>query len=376
PFLTGVGVAFKLVQGLFSKEEKLKALGLAKGWEKWLLDLVSIGTVADCQELTSENRLLVHFGLKVMGKTRWSGLKALIETAGCSGRLDTYSIGFMIAPRINAAGRIKHADLAFKLLVTEDPAEAFKMANELNDLNRHRQMLTDQILSEARAQLELLTDRKILMAAGLNWPKGVVGLVAGRLAEEFNRPVLVLDKSEEFATGSGRSVSSFDLVSALNFSKDLLLKYGGHKQAAGFTLSVQNVDLFYKRLLEHADAVNLIQSDPELHIDSELSADEIGEENFDLIEKLGPFGFGNPRPKFVSYGLKLLDSLQVGSQRQHAKLRIEYGGKAFSAIAFNQPFLSANLSNKPFDAAFELSQNEWNGQRQIELKIIDTKIHG
>ncbi len=377
-FLTGVGVAYKMIQALFSEkgtEGRVQgAASVPPGWEKWLLDLVAIGTVADCQNLTLENRILVSFGLKVLAKTKWPGLRALLDVAGSRSIYDTFTLGFVLAPRINAAGRIKHADVAFRLLVSENILEAQNLAIELNELNKHRQLLTEQILSEAKAQIELIADRKILLAAGQNWPKGVVGLVAGKLAEEYNRPVLVLDKSDLHATGSARSTENFDIVAALIDSKDLLVKYGGHKQAAGFTLESVNVDAFYKKLLQYADSQNLELSDPVVRIDAELFEQDLNFDTLEYVEKLAPFGFGNHKPKFMSKQLELIDMQLVGAKAQHAKMRVRLGSAVFSAIAFNQAFLNGKLSSgQKFDAVYELTSNEWNGLKRIDLRIIDTK---
>jgi single-stranded-DNA-specific exonuclease len=368
PYLTGVGVAFKLVQALFTK--------INSGWEKWLLDLVALGTVADCQSLTGENRILVSFGLKVLAKTRWPGLRALIATAELrSNKYDTFTLGFILAPRINAAGRIKHADIAFKLLISENSNEAFELAQELNELNKHRQVLTEQVTSEARSQIELIADKKVLLAVGKDWPKGVVGLVAGRLSEEYNRPVLALSMAEGVATGSGRSVADFDLVEALKFARDFLQKFGGHTQAAGFMLASDNVSGFHAKLLEYAEALNLTISDPVLEIDAEVEATDITWDNLNYLEKLEPFGYGNSKPKFLGHGLEILDLRLVGAANQHLKLRVQFGEHALEAIAFGQGFLSNNLRiGRKIDAVFELSANEWNGNRSLQLKILDLKI--
>lgn len=369
-YLTGVGVAFKLAQALFAD--------INTGWEKWLLDLVALGTVADCQSLTGENRILVSFGLKVLAKTRWMGLKALINTADLrSDKYDTFTLGFILAPRINAAGRIKHADIAFKLLISENILDAEMLAGELNELNRHRQLLTEQITSEARSQIELIADKKVLLASGTDWPKGVVGLVAGRLSEEYNRPVLALSMSEGVAVGSARSVPSFNIVAALNFAKDLLHKYGGHTQAAGFTLASENVASFHLKLLEYAEVLGLTISDPVIEVDAEAGFADVSWDNLNYLEKFGPFGIGNLRPKLVGRGLEILDLKTVGSTYQHLKMRVRFGGHILEAIAFGQGFLASILSpGKKIDAIFELSSNEWNGNRTMQLKILDIKING
>ncbi|MGE5392869.1 MAG: single-stranded-DNA-specific exonuclease RecJ [Candidatus Saccharibacteria bacterium] len=376
PYLTGVGVAFKLVQALFSDSVRLTAANAVPGWEKWLLDLVAIGTVADCQTLLGENRILVSFGLKVIAKTKWLGLRALLEISGISQRpIDTYVLGFMVAPRINAAGRIKHADIAFRLLITGDPAEASAYAQELNSLNVRRQELTERVLSEAREQIELIIEKRVLLAAGQDWPKGVVGLVAGRLAEEYGRPVLVMEKGEEFATGSARAAGSFDLVAALNYSKDLLSKYGGHTQAAGFTLPVGNIPVFHQKLLEYADTSSAADPDPVLELDAELFGDDVNLENFDIIDRFGPFGFGNPRPKFACFGADILELRLVGADNRHLKLTLGIGGRPVAAIAFNQGFLGPKLAlGRPINVAAELSANEWNGNREIQLRVIDIQV--
>jgi single-stranded-DNA-specific exonuclease len=371
-YLTGVGVAFKVIQALYQGND---APDTPAGWEKWLLDIVSIGTVADLQTLEGENRILVHYGLQVLNKTRWPGVRALLEVSKMKpGKFTTHTLGFVLAPRINAAGRIKHADVAYKMLISENILEAQNYALELDSLNTHRQMLTERILSEAREQVLPHADRKVLLAAGADWPKGVVGLVAGKLAEEFNRPVLVMDKGPEFATGSARSFPYFDIVKALTASKDLLEKYGGHTQAAGFTLRSDNIDLLYKQLLEFADTLNETDSDPVLELDAVMTAGEYNWDTQELIEKFEPFGFGNPRPKFAGYGLQVIDCRTVGAQAQHLKLKLLWDGKVVDAIGFRQGFWMGKITpSQMVDIAFEIESNEWNGHKDLQMKIIDIK---
>lgn len=368
-YLTGVGVAFKLVQALF----QVSSLKI-QGTEKWLLDLVALGTVADCQNLTGENRILVSFGLKVLQKTKHLGLKALLHTAGLKlNKYDTFTLGFILAPRINAAGRIKHADTAFKLLISEDAVEAEKLAEELNTLNKHRQLLTEQITSEARSQLELQTNKKVMLAHGADWPKGIVGLVAGRLAEEYSRPVLVLSTTDGISTGSARAPLGFNMVEALKSVKDLLQKFGGHAQAAGFTLEAKNISDLHGKLLEFAAASDLVL-EPILEIDAEVAFDDLTWDNLEYLEKLAPFGFGNPKPKLMARDFGLLDYRLVGATNQHLKMRLQTGGQILEAIAFGQPFLANNLlTGGKIDAIFELTSNKWNGNMEMQLKIIDLR---
>lgn len=371
-YLTGVGVAFKVMQAIFAGNDLPDT---PAGWEKWLLDVVSIGTVADLQSLEGENRILVHYGLQVLSKTRWPGVRALLEVSKIKpGKFTTHTLGFVLAPRINAAGRIKHADVAYKMLISENILEAQNYALELDSLNTHRQMLTERILSEAREQVLQQAERKVLLAAGNDWPKGVVGLVAGKLAEEFNRPVLVMDRGPEFATGSARSFPHFDIVQALTYSKDLLEKYGGHTQAAGFTLRSENIDQLYQKLLEFADTLAERDPEPVLELDAEMIAADYTWDTQELLEKFEPFGFGNPRPKFAAYGLQLVECRTVGAEARHLKLRLLWDGKIVDAIAFRQGFLFGKLNtDQVIDVAFEIESNEWNGHKDLQMKIIDIK---
>lgn len=367
--LTGVGVAFKLVQALIKGEGVI-----IPGWEKWLLDLVAIGTVADCQSLVGENRILVKWGLQVLKKTRWIGLSKLLEIAGIlEDEPDTYKIGFIIAPRINAAGRIEHASLALELLLTDDERQAQRLAQKLDDLNRHRQKLTEQILSEAREQILRNSDRKVLMAWGASWPKGIVGLVAGRLAEEFYRPVLVLSHEEEEAVGSARSIASFNIVKALDKTRELLTRFGGHEQAAGFTLKTQNIETFYQNLLEYAEAV-LEEEDlsPVLWYDAEISLGEVTDELVALLEKFAPFGVGNFKPRFRMRNLLPRYVMPVGGEGNHLRLVVEAEGRSIGCIGFNLGFWAEKLQDGGLiDLICEPQFNLWNGERKIQLKIID-----
>ncbi len=355
-----------------------KIMKITKGWEKWLLDLVAIGTVADCQSLLGENRIFVKWGLYVLQKTRWIGLKKLLELAGVwQIPLDTYKIGFIIAPRINAAGRIEHANLALELLLTDDPAQAQYLAQKLEELNRHRQQLTQQILSEAREQiLNAGRDKKILLAASSGWPKGIVGLVAGKLTEEFYRPVLILEKGDEEATGSARSIAKFNMVKALSQSREILVKYGGHPMAAGFTLRNEHIDIFHQNLLQYAEEV-LTQEDmsPVLYYDGEIALDQINPELVEGLEKFAPFGLGNPRPRFRINELKLRFAQTVGTDNQHLRVRLEGQGAVFSGIAFNQGYHLPKLQDSEnLDIVCEIQYNNWRGGKEIQLKIVDIKV--
>ena len=377
--LVGVGVAYKLVCALLSKREKHS---LPEGYEKWLLDLVAIGTVADCHELVGENRIFVKYGLQVLSKTKWIGLSKLMDLAGITENgipkkpLDTYTIGFIIAPRINAAGRIEHASSAFNLAICDNPVEAIKLANDLEQLNKRRQLLTENVMTEARLQLASIADRKILVAYGTDWPKGVVGLVAGKLTEEFGRPVLVMEKGELECTGSARSVANFNIVNALTNTRDILVKYGGHAAAAGFTVRNEHLDAFQKNLLDYAET-HLSDEDliKVLEIDAILKDDEVRIETAEKIDALEPFGIGNPRPKFVLKNAKVSDISYVGKEQQHVQITICAGESNYvKCIAFNFSKQAAQFSiGDMVDLVGEFLIDSWNGRKTLKLRVIDAR---
>lgn len=374
--LTGVGVAFKLACGILSKGEKH---GLASGYEKWLLDLVAIGTVADCHSLLGENRILVKYGLKVLAKTKWPGLREMLRKAGLiesanSKSLDTYCLGFILAPRINAAGRVEHASSAFDCLICDDELKAPEFAENLNKLNSQRQMLTETVMSEARTQLAMLGDNKILLAAGKDWPKGVVGLVAGKLTEEFGKPVLVMERGELESTGSARSVANFNLVEALTGAKEHLVKYGGHAAAAGFTVKTENIETFYKNLLDYAESQDLENSESALDIDAVVGPEEMSFPVVEMIETFEPFGVDNYRPKFVAQGLEIKEIRSVGKENKHLQLTLYSANKFFKCIAFNLGKATSQYTvGDRIDVAFEFLIDSWNGVRNIKLKVIDLR---
>lgn len=395
--LTGVGVAFKLAAALFSAvypqdyaalygwdiPEAAKkagaevggALKVPPGWEKWFLDLVCIGTVADCQSLLGENRTLVKYGLKVLSKTKWPGLRQLMRNAGLPENkdFDTFDIGFILAPRINAAGRIQHADIAFRLLTSDDPAEISMYAGQLESLNAHRQRLTEQITAEARALVLEQGVGKLLFAVGENWPKGVVGLVASRLAEEFSRPAVVLERGEAYATGSARSIGNFDIVRAFASAGGYLERFGGHQQAAGVTLKNERIEDFRRTLLDfaakHLKEDDLVRS---LDIDAVLEPQQVTHE---FVEKLGafePFGPGNWPVNFLFSGLVVEQLKTVGSTGKHLKLHASSAGKILEFIGFNHAYRVESLRpGDRVDIVAEPSHNHWNGLRRIQLKIKD-----
>ncbi len=377
--ITGVGVAFKLVQALFENcKLKIENFAWIEGWEKWLLDLVAIGTVADCHSLMGENRILVKYGLKVLAKTKWAGLRALIATAGLdfSQKLpDTYTLGFVIAPRLNAAGRLEHADTALHLLLEQDAVLAQQKAAVLEKINSRRQEQTARILSEAREQAELIADRKVIVVAGEGWNKGIVGLVAGKLAEEFHKPAIVLEKTETECTGSARTVGEFDVVEALKYAADFLTSFGGHKQAAGLTLKTENLEKFYQKVLDYAE-VNLKEDDlqKQLLLDAELAFDDLSLKTCELLNQMEPFGVDNAKPKFLIRNLQVVSSRGVGKDGNHLQLKLKAGNTEVDGILFNCGDFAKTLQmGDTIDVAAELMEDSWNGKKKVKLRIIDLK---
>ncbi len=377
--IVGVGVAFKLAQALiFTAQKKGYKNAPKAGFEKWLLDLVAIGTVADCHSLVLENRIFVKFGLKVLAKTRWQGLLSLSKTAGLDflqKSPDTYTLGFVLAPRLNAAGRLEHADIALDLLLETNPEEADQKALQLEEINRRRQDLTMRVLSEAESMADLETGRKVLVLMGQDWPKGVVGLVAGRLAESRVKPSVVLSLENGVATGSARTVGDFDIVEALKESSKYLERFGGHKQAAGLTLKEENFPAFYKDIQMFAEK-KISEADLALDfsLDAELEPEDLDVGIAEALEPFAPFGVGNPQPRFWLKNARVLDFRLVGKEGKHLQLNLEVGGeKRVPAIAFNMGFFADSLKDGEIEAACELMRETWNGKTFLKLKIVDIK---
>jgi len=389
--ITGVGVAFKLACGILSEQDKVSSARRKggsrpvptgeyhqEGWEKWLLDLVAIGTVADCHSLIGENRILVKYGLMVLRKTRWVGLRALMRSAALDLEQrppDTYTLGFIIAPRLNAAGRLEHADIALHLLMENDPIKAQERAFALEEINRRRQGLTERVMSEAREKIIPIQDRKIIVLMAEGWPKGVVGLAAGKIAEEFGKPTIVLEKNDGQSTGSARTVGEFDIMKALKSVSDQLVRFGGHKQAAGLTLETDKFEEFYQQLLRYAET-HLKEEDLQrsLVLDAELSSAYLTLDTLEELKKFEPFGTGNPRPKFAINDCKVLAFRVVGANGQHLQMTLEKNNTTVPSVAFGWGKFAQNLKiGDTINIAAELMEDGWNGRREVKLRVIDIK---
>lgn len=374
-FLCGGGVAFKLIQAILRHPQANLDQAAIEKQEKWLLDLVAIATVADMVPLIGENRTLVKYGLIVLKKTQRLGLQQLVKVAGIDlNKLDTTMISFAFAPRINAAGRMDHANLAYHLLNTQDEQMALTWAEELNQANLQRQRLTETVFKEAKNQVGDLKE-KLLFFYQKDWPAGLTGLVASKLVKEFNRPVILLTNSDaETIVGSGRSIDGFHITEALQKNSDLLLRFGGHPQACGFSLSANNLAVFQENLQNLA---NQQLTDENLQAAIKIEAElDFAEINWDLVETLNkfqPYGQANPEPLLLSRGVLITDVKKVGKDQSHCKLQLVKKDKKFDAIAFGLANLELAIGQR-IDIVYNLNINQWNGSKSIQLMIKDIKL--
>jgi len=372
--LAGVGLAFKLAQALLRAESRVpvsKAKVLPQ--EEELLDLVALGTVADLAPLIGENRALVCRGLEQLQKRQRPGIAAMLEEAGLEPeQVDATAIGFVLGPRLNAAGRLDHAMASYKLLTTPSIEEAVGLAQQLGAQNRERQQRMNEMVEMARQEVLALGDDLIYILAHPAYTVGIAGLVASRITEEFYRPTLVIALEEGQSKGSARSISAFHITKALDECKDLLVKHGGHAAAAGFTICNDKLDAFRARLREIA-ARQLTPQDllPSLKIDATLPLTKANGETLALIEDLQPFGVGNPKPTFLSYNVQVRDSRPISTERAGVKLKLSDGVAIWDAVAF-QEIAAQNLSER-IDVVYTLQSNTWNGRRWIELVVKDLR---
>lgn len=381
--LCGAGVVFKFVQAVMKWQETHDAaIKLPEGFEKWLLDLVAIATVGDIVPLVGENRVLVKYGLMVLAKTKNSGLKKLIEKINNKAiGYDSEYLGWRIVPRLNAAGRINHASAAFYLLTARDDEEIDKWVNMLEDNNKYRQQLTAKILAEAELQVSRLDEgQKAIIIVGQAWPAGVLGLVAGRLCDKYHKPTLVFSQDEDKYVASGRSIEEFDITEALKACDEYLLRYGGHPQACGLTImGEENLNNFKIKLLALAEEkLKIIKLEKKLLVDLELKLNQIDWQTVDEIQKFEPFGEANEKPLFITRNLNIEQIQTVGADDKHLKVLVSQDGdlnNLHKLIGFSFGDWCARLKiGDRIDIAFELGVNEWNGNRELQLKIMDLKL--
>lgn len=361
--LSGSGVAFKLACALLIATHNADMIA-------HLTDLASLGTVADCVPLIGENRTLVKLGLQQLEQTHWAGLQSILQTTGAKPAFSTDTIGFLIGPRLNASGRMDSAYWGLQTLLAEGQ-DALEKSKKLEQLNVHRQALTQRILEEAEAHLTL--SDPLIIEAGEGWSSGIVGLIAGRLQEKYSKPTFILEDRGDHLVGSARSLPGYHAVDALKSVEHLLEHFGGHEQAAGFHLKKENYSAFRAGLMTHATAhFTASPLTPTLHADLILSPEELTLEDCAKISSFAPFGVGNPRPIFWLKDIAVTDARPVGSDAKHLKFTTRVGTQEISGIAFNRAPDAAAL-RVATQLLVELQKNTWNNRTTLEFQLVDFK---
>ncbi len=368
--LAGVGLAYKLVQALLNR---LPHNGLQAGD---YLDLVALGTIADLAPLYGENRMLAQTGLQQLNRSLRPGLTALMSKVGSKSAISAGTIGFVIGPRLNAAGRLDSALAAYNLLMASTEFEAIHLAEQLDLQNRERQKRTLQTVEAARQHI--LADNANSPLYFIHHPdfsQGVVGLAASRLAEEFYRPILVAERGPATTKGSARSIPEFHITEALDQCADLLVRYGGHAAAAGFTLKNENVPTFQERLVQVAQqTLEIPRLKPIITVDAEINLRGIKPNLVEAINALQPFGYGNPTPCFLTRNLTIKAVKAIGQEGHHLRLVLHDGKQVWQAIGFRQGEQAGSLRlGQLIDAVYTLEFNEWNGERQMQLELRDLR---
>ncbi len=372
--LAGVGVVFKLIQGLAGKAQLGKVIND-------YCDIVCLGTVADVVPLLGENRLIVDHGLKLMKNTDHLGLKALVKVSGLdNAKIGTGAVGFMIAPRINAAGRIGSALRAAALFLTDDQKTAYEIARELNEENKKRQATEAQILDEAMRMIEQdfdLARQKVIVLYGEDWHHGVIGVVASRITDKFHRPSILIALEGDEGKGSGRSIRGFNLFEALTTCRDTLIKFGGHELAAGLTIDKKEISAFIEHIGEYADS-HLCEDAliPRIYIDCQIQAVDLTFDTVKQLEILEPFGMRNAGPVF-SLCDAVISDIRVVGEGKHLKMRLEKDKIFVDAVGFNMgDYEKRFIAGDVVDVACTLGINSYQGKDKIQLTLKDIKMSG
>ena len=372
PFLDlpGVGVAFKLVQALQTRLD-----GLPYGQEKWLLDLVALGTVCDVVTLVDENRVHVYWGLRVLSKTRRPGLRALMAVAAVEPqKVNARSLGFALGPRMNAAGRLETAKYAQDMLLARDGRVAMEKAQKLDEMNVARRAEQDEILAAAIQQAESMMDSRVLVVSHSDWNHGIVGIVAAKLLEKYKKPAFVLQEMGEQAKGSARSYGDFSAADAIRASDDLIIKGGGHKLAAGVSLLTENIAAFRDRVNAYFESLELPPQQVHLLAREDVEIPNFSEVNIGLLddmERMEPFGSGNPEPILKVANVMVMSMRRMGADGQHVKIGVrDSAGGALDLLAFNA---AADWFAEPGETVsvwFKPMLNEWRGSKTVEGMMV------
>lgn len=362
-YLAGVGVAFKV------------ACALLEYVPSEMLDLVAIGTIADMVSLTDENRVLVAHGLKILAQTERAGLQELMKYAGVDfDKVTEETVGFQIAPRLNALGRLDDPNPAIELLTGWDEDEAHDIAKMIDEKNKERKEIVENIYEQA---LEMLTDEPVQILYHKDWHKGVLGIVAGRLLEKTHKPVIMLAEEDGILRGSARSIATFDIFAALSPHRDLFMAFGGHKQAAGMTIAVENVPALKQAMLDYIseNAIDMSGKSP-LELAGSCDLDQLSLETLNALAKLAPFGMGNPKPHFLVENYQVLQSRSMGKENSHLKLKIVQEKQQVEAVYFHHGNEDLEFEQAQTKLAVTLSSNSWNGNTTLQLMVADAAAVG
>ena len=365
PVLSGAGLAFKLIQGLYSR--------IGQPWSRSLLELAALSTVADLVPMKDENRFLVKEGLKELRHTRRRGLLSLYRHAGIRAEsIDVETISFMIAPRLNAAGRLEDASASYRLLLTDSVDEAEALAARLEGLNRERQQISEETHARAR-EIVMGWDTlpPILLVYDQQFLPGISGLVASRLVEEFHRPAVVMTQVDGTIRASARSIPGFDVGAALSRCRDMFIRHGGHPQAAGFVMSPDNMNHLKEALVEvAAEAMGTLEPRPAIHIDAEVSIRSLTGDTFHWLKDLEPFGVDNPPPVFLTRNLRAMEVRPVGARGQHLRMKLKDDRAVWDAMAFRQADRGIPDSAM-LDVVYRIGTDRRRGTEMLTLNVLD-----
>ncbi|BDM75384.1 single-stranded-DNA-specific exonuclease RecJ [Lactococcus garvieae] len=362
-YLAGVGVAFKV------------ATALLDYIPSDMLDLVAIGTIADMVSLTDENRILVSHGLKVLANTERAGLMELMRLSGTDfEKVNEETVGFQIAPRLNALGRLDDPNPAIELLTGWDEEMAAEIAQMIDEKNSERKVIVENIYNQA---LTMMTDEPVEVLYHPDWHKGVLGIVAGRLLEQFHKPIIMLAEEEGILRGSARSIENFNIFEALNGHRELFIAFGGHKQAAGMTFALENVEAIKQVMREFIQENDINMSEKSsLEVQGSLQFDQISLETIRSLEKLSPYGMDNPKPHFLLTDYQVEQARSMGKDNSHLKLKLVQNGQALDAVYFGHGAESLEFEQSDTELVGTLSSNTWNGTTTVQLMVADARVNG
>jgi single-stranded-DNA-specific exonuclease len=365
PDLAGAGVAFKLLQALFHKDSR-------EEWLSRLMDLVVLATITDLVTLVGENRYLVKEGLRELNNSSHVGIQEMVKLAGLKlGELRAEDISWVLGPRLNAAGRMNDASSSYQLLTSQSPEESRMLALELEKKNAERQKLTNEVLNRAREKVSAKLHLPVLIDGDESYSVGVIGLVAGRLADEFYKPVIIVNLGPEPCQGSCRSIPELDITAVLKKCHNLLATFGGHPLAAGFTVTRQNLAKLEERITTLAtEQLGHLKLRPEIMIDADIPLSVLTGDTFNLIQKLSPFGRGNPQPTFLTRRVQVVECRNFGNQGDWLRLKLKQGNVTWQAVDFKSRKTKKEIPSH-IDIVYNLEKSRWNGEEVISLNLLD-----